>query len=298
MARLRGKQWFSVTLRFRDLRALATGPEEARVVGMRKGVLGIWTAMVALAILPALLRRVGAFPERSVPVLLYHHLAPESEGKYLDNGAIVPVEEFRQQMEWLREHGYRTITVSELDRFLSRRWGFPPKGVVITFDDGYESVATYAVPILENLGFRASVFVIGSQVGRNTSELSHLSWEEMKTLSGKGVLEFQNHTFAAHYLIDGQHPALTEWPENLIVKDLKDLDNAFAEHGLARPVAVAYPYGAYNDVVVGAVKEAGLKMGFTVERGRVSTNSDRFRLPRMIVFPGTSIEKFAALVRE
>jgi len=268
---------------------------------MRRGVLGIWAAVIALAILPALLPvavRAGAFPERSVPVLLYHHLAPASQGKHLDNGAIVPVEEFRQQMEWLREHGYRTITVSELHRFLSWRWGLPPKAVVITFDDGYESVATYAVPILENLGFRATVFVIGSQVGRNTPGLSHLSWEEMKTLSGKGVLEFQNHTFAAHYLIDGQRPALTEWPEDLIVKDLEDLDNAFAEHGLARPVAVAYPYGAYNDTVLSGVKKTGLRMGFTVEQGRVTANSDRLRLPRMIIFPGTSIEKFSALMTE
>lgn len=201
-------------------------------------------------------------------------------------------------MELLKKSGYRTMTVSELGWFLSLGLEIPPRTVVITFDDGYESVETHAAPILRELGLRATVFIIGDRVGRKGPELGHLSWEDMKALSESGVLEFQHHTFAAHHLVDGQRPALTTWRKEEIVKDLEGLDETFVEHGLPRSVGIAYPYGACSDVTLQAVREAGLKMGFTVERGRVFADSNRFRLPRIIVFPGTSIEQFAALLGE
>jgi peptidoglycan/xylan/chitin deacetylase (PgdA/CDA1 family) len=233
-----------------------------------------------------------------IPVLLYHHLAPESEGKHLTNGAIVTVEEFSLQMRWLHVNGYETITVSELAGLLLDGKAFPEKTVCITFDDGYDSVGVHAAPIMERLGLRGTVFVIGEMVGKLGPQFGHLSWEDISVLSEKGVFEFQNHTYSAHRLNEEGKPEILDWDEERILKDIKALNNEFIVHGISEPEAIAYPYGAYNDTVLSAVRKSGLKFGFTVEHGSVLTDSEHFRLPRIIVFPGTSTRDFSRSVEK
>lgn len=83
---------------------------------------------------------------RSVPVLLYHNLAPASSGLHRTNAMTVTVEAFRAQMKYLADQKYHTPTLPELLAYLSGDTALPERSVVITFDDGYESNWEYAFP--------------------------------------------------------------------------------------------------------------------------------------------------------
>lgn len=81
-----------------------------------------------------------------VPVLVYHHLAPKALGLHKTNGAIITVEEFEAQMWFLKEQGYHTATTAELAAWLEGEKRLPPRTVVVTFDDGYETLCVVQAP--------------------------------------------------------------------------------------------------------------------------------------------------------
>lgn len=230
---------------------------------------------------------------QSVPVLLYHHLRPEPDES--DGGATVSVAAFTAQMEWLAANGYTAITVEQLSRWLRGRETLPPRPVLITFDDGYRSGLTYALPVLQPYGLKASIFVITSLAGHENGHRSHLTWDEMRQMEATGLIEFQGHTHDGHRQADGV-PVLRRWSAAEIRTDLAAQDRSLMANLFPRPIALAYPYGAFDAEVLDAVRGAGLALGFTVQPGHVRRGMNPLILPRQIVYPGLTTEAFVELV--
>jgi peptidoglycan/xylan/chitin deacetylase (PgdA/CDA1 family) len=90
-----------------------------------------------------------------VPVLMYHALEDEahpSGAKDLGEQVyVLQVNQFLEQMEYLKKNEYQTFFISELVSL--KKW--PVKAVVLTFDDGHESNYALALPILQSFGFKA-----------------------------------------------------------------------------------------------------------------------------------------------
>ena len=91
------------------------------------------------------------YNSQSIPVLYYHSIAYE-EGNELR----IPKEKFRQQMQYLKDNGYTTLSLDEFYNFLTENTPIPNKSVIITFDDGYRNNYKNAFPILKELGFTFS----------------------------------------------------------------------------------------------------------------------------------------------
>ncbi len=113
------------------------------------------------------------------PVLMYHHVEPDAA----DSGLNVSPLTFTRQMEFLKVHGYRVISLEELVRLLKSGGKVPPKTVVITFDDGYLDNFKYAFPILKKMDFTATIFMIT----RNIGEKGSLSEEDLRILDESGI---------------------------------------------------------------------------------------------------------------
>ena len=98
----------------------------------------------------------------SVLVLTYHHiLTKEDKEKYFkDNMYIASVEDFEEQIKYLKENNYNSITTDDLYSWLQYEKELPEKSVLITFDDGYTSTYKYALPILEKYAYNSVVFCI------------------------------------------------------------------------------------------------------------------------------------------
>ena len=97
--------------------------------------------------------------EICLPIVMYHQLTEKSSaaGKY-----VLMLEQFEKDLIYLKENGYSSITLAQLFDYSEGKGSMPEKPVMITFDDGCETVYTYALPLLEKYGFTAVCFIIGS----------------------------------------------------------------------------------------------------------------------------------------
>jgi len=91
-----------------------------------------------------------------VPILLYHHVALlQSENIYY-----VSPDAFERQMNLLHEWGYRTISVELMVRAIKEGTELPPKPIILTFDDGSETIVTNALPILQKYNFTGTAYIV------------------------------------------------------------------------------------------------------------------------------------------
>src|SRR5665213_2937398 len=134
-----------------------------------------------------------------VPVLMYHSIADASSARF--QRFVVPAQEFAWQMNYLVDNDYRCLTMLELTDM--RRAGVPPpaSSVAVTFDDGYLDFHSTALPIIDTLALRATLFVPTLYVGRTAQWLkpcgeeqrAMLSWQALREVSSTGV-EVSAHT--------------------------------------------------------------------------------------------------------
>lgn len=214
---------------------------------------------------------------RSLPVLMYHHFAEKAE-----TDTVVTPERFREQMTALKEAGFTAVTLGQMLDYVDNGTPLPEKPVLITMDDGYTSNLTIAAPVLEELGMRATVFVIGINEGEETyihsgAPLSpaRFSYDEASEWVEKGILDLQSHTFDMHQLADygfsgrdGILPLSGEETDAYAASLRADLD-AFLQRREGRVetplLALAYPFGYYTGETDRLLAEAGVAVTFTVE---------------------------------
>ena len=55
--------------------------------------------------------------EEYIPVLMYHHFAIRNMG--VGNGVVTTVQELEDQLRYFKDHGYRIISLEELDEILT-----------------------------------------------------------------------------------------------------------------------------------------------------------------------------------
>ena len=91
-----------------------------------------------------------------VPILLYHHVAIlQNENIYY----VLP-DAFERQMNLLHEWGYTTISVELMIRAIKQGAELPPKPIILTFDDGSETIYTNALPIMQKYNFTGTVYLV------------------------------------------------------------------------------------------------------------------------------------------
>jgi peptidoglycan/xylan/chitin deacetylase (PgdA/CDA1 family) len=147
----------------------------------------------------------------SVPILTYHSLDPSR------SVISVSPELFRAHVRGLRARGFRAVALGEVLEAWSSGRTLPARTVVLTFDDGFASVREVAAPVLEEAGFRATVFVVAGHVGgrndwptqgRGVPVLPLLSASDLRALLDSGF-EIGAHG-VTHAPLDGLGEAAAE----------------------------------------------------------------------------------------
>ena len=212
----------------------------------------------------------------TVPILMYHVINPPPAGAPFPE-LYVPADEFAQQMQALKSAGWHAVTMDQLRANWTRGAPLGPgKPVVITFDNGYTSQYTNALPVLKRLGW---VGVENIQLLGLPPTQGGLTDQQVRGLLAAGwELDTQGMTHA----------------------DLIRLDSAGLQYEIAHArrllqsrygAAVnwfCYPSGHYDSTVIDAVKAAGFVGSTTVIPGWGSRADDPYRLPRLRVVAGTS----------
>lgn len=119
----------------------------------------------------------------AVPILMYHHVSPAPTHNLLDFSLTVTPSNFAAQLDYLKSHGYHTITFNQLFDALYFDAPLPPHPIILTFDDGYEDVYRYAVPLLQAHGFSGMFYIITGAVGAT----GYMSWGEIRDLLAQGM---------------------------------------------------------------------------------------------------------------
>jgi peptidoglycan/xylan/chitin deacetylase (PgdA/CDA1 family) len=230
-------------------------------------------------------RRAAQSGTAPVPILVYHVINTRPAQSTAPPALYIPVDEFSSQMQALRANGWRAVTLDQVQANWTRGASLGPgKPFVITFDNGYASHYTNALPVLKGLGW----------VGVEDLQLRGLP------ASDGGLTDAQIRSLiAAGWELDTQgvsHPHLTALDPAHLTGEI-----AMARQTLRSRYRVpvnwfSYPFGDYNASVIAAVRAAGYIGATTVNPGWASPKQDRFRLPRLVVVAGTSPSQLLAQI--
>ncbi len=212
----------------------------------------------------------------SVPILMYHVINPPPPGAKFP-GLYVPPEEFAAQMHALADAGFHAVTMDQMLANWTRGTLLPAgKPIVVSFDNGYQSQYTQALPVLHKLGWVGveNIQLTGlppSQGGLSQAQISGL-------VSAGWELDTQGISHADLITLDP-----TALHEQVAVAREE------VRHRYHVPVNwFCYPSGHYNATVIAEVKAAGYVGSTTVVPGWATHNEDSYRLPRLRVLGGTS----------
>jgi len=203
-----------------------------------------------------------------VPILNYHKV----DDFY--HSLSIPPEEFEEQMKYLSENGFTTITPDQLMAYLNHDRELPENPILITFDDGYLDNFTNAYPIMKKYGFTATIFLVTNKVGH---EGNFMTWDQVRTMQKDGFV-FGSHTVS--------HAALTKVSREQGMMELTDSRKELEQQLGVKARYFAYPTGAYNRQIEDMVKQAGYKAAFTIRYGQAGTESNPYALERIPIFRG------------
>ena len=213
------------------------------------------------------------------PVLLYHHIRGESSNTRYS----VSIPDFRAQMQTLYDNGYTAITMSMLLDALIFGRDLPPKPVVITFDDGHQSVYDNAFPIMQDFGFPGVFYIVANRIN---GAQDFVDVDELRTMIDAGW-EIGSHSYT--------HPDLTKNRANAayeVGQSKVDLQNALG----VEVTSFAYPYGAVDSFVAQQVSQAGYRAGIGLGLSITHTWNSIFYLHRIEIHGDFSLETFYNLV--
>ncbi|OAT86734.1 polysaccharide deacetylase family protein [Desulfotomaculum copahuensis] len=229
--------------------------------------------------------------ENRVAVLMYHHISNTARST-----STITTRLFAAHLDALQQNGYHVISSPQLAAFLSGRAAVPPRAVVITFDDGYESFYKYAYPALRERHMPGTCFIIVSAVGAGADTHTRMNWKQVPKLTWAQMREMQEHdmsfyphSYDNHYLAQTSpgpagrnlRPALAGpiWLAKLHRRETQaeyerrvhsDLFKAkeIMEKELGRPVdQFSWPYGAASPAAMRIGESLGYKYFYFIDKG-------------------------------
>lgn len=234
-------------------RALKVLKWTALALGLLGGALGLWLYLTP--------------PAEGFPILEYHMVRDDLPDEESYDYA-VPLEDFRQQLDYLQEQGYETVTLLEYMKAKKGKFTLPEKPIVLTFDDGYDDNYTNLLPLLEERGMKAVVFMVTNEIGRP----GYLTWEQLRDMEKRGI-ELGSHT--------ANHQPLTTLDEKKRGEELKLSKLLMEWNGLKTIFSFSYPNGAYDEKLPPLLKENEYLAAVTGEAGLNDMNTDPYLLHRI-----------------
>lgn len=229
----------------------------------------------------------------AIPILAYHQTAPLPPRGVPCRTFTLPPAQFRAQLLGLRRMGYTGLSMRDLEPYL--RGEKSGKVVGITLDDGYVNNFEHALPILREVGFTATSFMVSGQFGGSNL------WDQRVGVPAAPLMDVdQLKAWIAAGMEVGAHT------RNHVNLPECDEDTAFEEiAGAKRDLEAAldcevrnfcYPYGAYRPEHARMAQKAGYAHATTSDHRRVQPGCDPLLLPRISIFAETTVPLLLAQV--
>lgn len=224
-------------------------------------------------------------PNLGVPILMYHEVAPHTAGMdALKLSLLVTPDEFTQQMQYLKDNNFTTVT---LDEWMAARVGqatLPRNPVILTFDDGRLGVYRNAFPVLKRNGQKAILFLISSEVGRVVK--GYLDWAMVREMQDTGLITFGSHTV--------YHAVLTTLSTQRVLMELSYSKMVIRRNTGRRCDYFCYPHGKYDARVAKLVSLAGYRAALSEIPGWSRVTDNPYELRRIRIDGRDSMAVFRA----
>lgn len=209
-----------------------------------------------------------------LPILEYH------ETSFTMSGDRVKMTEawFREQMKWLWENGFGTLSADELLDYIEGSYLPPQRTVILTFDIGVAKADEYEqiiIPVLREYGFKAIFFVLINAITEDGAG-NTVSWEDLRGWQDEGLVSVQSHGV--------YHPDYKLLTFTQMLWDAETSAKKIQEELGEKPLIFAFPFDSVPDRNLDLLMDrAGYKLGLAgnrVERSVLPGDADRYALPR------------------
>ena len=166
---------------------------------------------------------------------------------------------------------------------------FPPRPIILTFDDGYLDNYTNLLPLMQQYGYRGVLYLLGD------ADIRYNQWDadfdpleprsDIMDLAQKRAFVAAGWEIGAHTM---SHPKLTTLLLAEATAEIQRSKTALETALQTEIVSFAYPYGDLNEAVKDAVREAGFALGVATDTGGLTIEDDRMRVFRVNMFPNES----------
>jgi peptidoglycan/xylan/chitin deacetylase (PgdA/CDA1 family) len=243
-----------------------------------KGVVAL-AAVIACSTLVLAGSAQSANRLQPVPILMYHVVSsPPANAPYAE--LYVPRARFAAQVAWLAGHGYHAVTLQQVFDSWRGVATLPSKPIVLSFDDGYLTQVTNALPVLK---------------ARKWPGVLNLEYRNLKPVWGirpPGIRKL----LAAGWELDAHtltHPDLTTVDAARLREEVAGSREAIHRRFHVPVNFFCYPAGRYNDAVIAAVQQAGY-LGATTTRYGLAKPSELYTLARLRINGSDSLSAFGA----
>ena len=238
----------------------------------RRGV-----ALASFASGSLLVREFAALTPR-LRAITYHRFGDIPADPYCVSPAI-----FAAQMRWLADRSL-LVSLDDVQGFVAGHKELRPNSVLVTIDDGCQSLYSEALPILRDYQVPAVAFVSAGLVGASTISTDHpepyATWDQLGQLRDAGI-EIGSHAFDHRSL--GRMDAVAA--RDQAVRSREEISQR-----LGSPArSFAYPFGTHADFDAATdrlLADAGYQVAFNSLHGTIRPGMQPISLPRVKIEAG------------
>lgn len=221
-----------------------------------------------------------------IPVLNYHFFYDAASGESCGQSICLDTAKFEEQLKYLKDHGWKTLSMEEFRAWMYGEIELPAKSVLLTVDDGGQgtgrSNGNKLIPLLEKYQAHATIFLI-------TAWYFPLDYQSP-------YLDIESHTNEMH--TEGVCSGVPRGAQMLCsTKEqvLEDLKKSISVTGSKK--AFCYPFYAYNDAAVEAVRESGFALGFQGGGYKATRASNKLLVPRYAIQRNITLSSFIQMIQ-
>jgi len=206
----------------------------------------------------------------------------------------VTPQKFEANLKLLKEHGFTFISLKEAVEYLQgKRNTLPPKPVVVTADDGWESVYTYMYPIVKRLNIPVTLFIYPGSI---SNEKNFMSWDQLKELKGSGLFDIQGHTYShPNFKISKRKLSASSY-EQYVTKELVISKRILEDKLGGKVTLLAWPFGIYNSYLENEAEKAGYVMAFTIGYHTANRSFKPMEQPRFMIVDNLMNQTFRIIL--
>ena len=246
-----------------------------------------------------------AFAQDRYGVLAYHSVVDESAAENQKHyfPQTISAQMLIKHFNWLKENGYNVISWQQVIDAENGKGTLPDNAVLLSFDDGYETMYNVVFPLLKAYNYPAVFAPVTGWLDTPANQKIpyadkmldrsvFATWAQVKEMEQSGLVEVASHTHNLHNGIKanpsgGQLPAVIA-PEykngkyetedaykNRLRSDFALTVQTLVNHIGKKPRVMVWPYGQFNDVAVQIARQAGMPHYFSLGEKIINKVGDK-----------------------